>query len=164
MNANPLVMRYFPKVVSPDESDDLMARIQTHFDEFGYGFYAAESKASGEFFGFIGLKQVSFDASFAPAVEIGWRLHPNYWNEGLATEGAKAVLSHGFRHLGLEQIVSFTAAINTPSERVMQKIGLQKAGEFNHPLVSADSELYKHVLYWVKKEEWSNLTANPTQK
>jgi acetyltransferase gnat family protein len=44
-------------------------------------------------------------------------------------------------------LFSFTAKINAPSERVMQKIGMEKIGEFNHSILSNDSPLCIHVLY-----------------
>ncbi|WP_445206312.1 GNAT family N-acetyltransferase [Acinetobacter sp. KS-LM10] len=47
-------------------------------------------------------------------------LLPKYWNQGYATEGAKAVLKYAFRTLRLEKVISFTATVNPPSQRVIQ--------------------------------------------
>ena len=58
----------------------------------------------------------------------------------------KAVLCFA-KDAGIERLFSFTAKINAPSERVMQKVGMEKAGEFNHPKLSDDSPLCIHVLY-----------------
>ncbi|WP_289630545.1 GNAT family N-acetyltransferase, partial [uncultured Phocaeicola sp.] len=77
---------------------------------------------------------------------IGWRLAADYHNQGYATEAAKAVLSLA-KSVGIERLFSFTAKINAPSERVMQKIGMVKAGEFMHPNLLDDSPLCVHVLY-----------------
>ena len=49
-----------------------------------------------------------------PCVEIGWRLLPAYWNQGIATEGARAVLRYAFEALNLGEVVSFTVPMNIP--------------------------------------------------
>lgn len=105
-----------------------------------------EIKSTGEFIGYVGLHEIGFDADFTPGVEIGWRLAAEYHNQGYATEAAKAVLNLA-KDAGIERLFSFTAKINAPSERVMQKIGMEKTGEFNHPKLSNDSPLGIHVLY-----------------
>ena len=63
------------------------------------------------------------------------------------TEGATACLEHGFARLGLDRVYSFTACVNLPSQAVMQRAGMRKTAEFNHPKVAPDSVLYPHVLY-----------------
>ena len=62
-------------------------------------------------------------------------LSSNHWGQGFATEGAKAVLDYAFRELKIPNIVSFTAAGNAKSLKVMQKIGLQhkKTHDFDPP-------------------------------
>lgn len=94
------------------------------------------------------INKTGFEEDFTPGVEIGWRLAADYHNQGYATEAAKAVLNLA-KDAGIERLFSFTAKINAPSERVMQKIGMEKAGEFNHPKLSNDSPLCIHVLYKV---------------
>ncbi|MDE6787039.1 MAG: GNAT family N-acetyltransferase, partial [Muribaculaceae bacterium] len=91
---------------------------------------------------------IGFDADFTPGVEIGWRLAADYHNQGLATEAAKEVLKLA-KEKGLTRLYSFTAQQNTPSERLMQKIGMTKVGEFEHPNLSSDSPLRTHVLYQI---------------
>src|ERR1700679_327197 len=90
LNADPQVMEFFPTTLTAEETDRGMTRIQQHFKQHRFGLYAAELKETGAFIGFIGLNVPSFDASFMPAVEIGWRLARDYWGRGLATEGARA--------------------------------------------------------------------------
>jgi RimJ/RimL family protein N-acetyltransferase len=101
------------------------------------------------FAGFIGLGIPRFEAPFMPCVEIGWRLDPDYWNRGYATEGARAALEFGFGPLGLEEILSYTVPDNIRSRRVMEKIGMTRSpGEdFDHPLLPAGDALRRHVLY-----------------
>ena len=149
MNADPRVMQYFPSLLTPKESDALVERVEAHFEQHRFGPWAAELKATGEFAGFIGLSVPRFEAHFTPCVEIGWRLAARFWNQGLATEGARAVLRFGFETLGLEEIVSFTAVENWASRRVMEKIRMRRdpADDFDHPEITAGHPLLRHVLY-----------------
>ena len=91
LNADPLVMEHFPAPLSRAESDDMVDRIEAHFDEHGWGLWAAEVVGSGTFIGFIGLWAPRFEAHFTPAVEVGWRLAHEHWGHGYAPEGARAV-------------------------------------------------------------------------
>lgn len=150
MNKDPQVMQYFPAPLEDAETDAFFDRIQNEFKDSGYGLYAVELKESGEFIGFTGFHKASFKASFTPCIEIGWRLKASAFGKGYATEGARACLDYGFKVLKFAEVYSFTAKINLPSERVMQKIGMTKAGEFEHPNVQEGSILKAHVLYHTK--------------
>src|SRR5438477_9711421 len=57
-------------------------------------------------------------------VEIGYRLHPDYWNRGLITEAARAVRDHGFRNVKLPRVISLVHPENIPSRRVAEKNGM----------------------------------------
>ena len=151
LNADPEVMRHFPNCMSREESDSLAARIHEHFAEHGFGHWIAERRSDGAFLGVVGVQHVNFEASFTPAVEIGWRLNHAFWRQGYALEAARAVLQYAFAHLQLDEVVAFTAAINLPSQRVMQKIGMTRdpAGDFDHPRIADGHPLRAHVLYRV---------------
>lgn len=153
LNANSVVMEYFLKNLTENESIEFYNRIQAEFDEYGYGLYAVELKETGEFIGYTGFHHVTFGSDFTPCIEIGWRLTNSIWNKGYATEGAKSCLDYGFETLHLEKIYSFTSLPNKRSERVMQKIGMQKVKEFDHPLVPIDHPLCRHVLYKIEKNK-----------
>lgn len=58
-------------------------------------------------------------------VEISYRLHPDYWAKGLATEAASAVKHHGFHRLGIQRLVSIIESENAASINVATKIGMQ---------------------------------------
>ncbi len=146
MNKDERVMRYFPATLTEGQTESFYSRIQSEFKSKGWGLYAVELKSNGMFIGYVGLHEIGFDADFAPGVEIGWRLVADYHNQGLATEAAKEVLKLA-KTKGLSRLYSFTAKLNAPSERVMQKIGMTKVREFEHPNLPADSPLRTHVLY-----------------
>lgn len=156
MNADPEVMRYFPATLNPEESVALLQRITEHQRINGYSLFALHLKESDAFVGWCGLMKVPFSAHFTPAVEIGWRLNKIFWGKGLAPEAAKSVLRFGFLELGLSEIVSFTAELNQPSIRVMQKIGMQCNPEdtFDHPKLPVNHPLQRHILYRLQKTGW----------
>ena len=82
LNADPRVMEFFPGTLSRDESDRLADRIESHFDQHGFGPYAAELVEERAFIGYIGLAIPAFEAHFTsrrePCVEVGWRLDHQY--------------------------------------------------------------------------------------
>lgn len=147
LNADVEVMQHFPSTLTPTETSNLINRIDKHFEEYGYGFYAVDYLPENKFIGFIGLSHPSFETDFTPCIEIGWRLNAKYWNRGLATEGAQRCLEFAQQELKLAEIYSFTIPKNLASQRVMQKIGMQFVEKFNHPRFEKDSPFSKHVLY-----------------
>jgi RimJ/RimL family protein N-acetyltransferase len=156
LNADPAVMEHFPSLQSREVSDGLIDRNLQAIDERGWGLWALEVKETGEFIGFTGLSVPSFEAPFLPGVEIGWRLAKGAWGNGYATEAALAALAHGFGPAGLDEIVSFTATTNVPSQRVMQRIGMahDEAGDFDHPRLPDGHRLQRHVLYRINRAQW----------
>jgi RimJ/RimL family protein N-acetyltransferase len=65
-------------------------------------------------------------------IEVGYRLAPNAWGRGYATEGARAVVRYGFADLGLDRIIGLTHPDNAASQRVLQKAGLKDSGWGNY--------------------------------
>ena len=156
MGADSDVMRYFPALMSRQESDDYAGICQSLIAQRGWGFWAVERRDSSEFIGFVGLHIPGVALPFAPCVEIGWRLAPRHWRQGFATEAARASLHHGFEVLQLKEIVSFTAQINAPSQAVMRKLGMrQDAVLFDHPSVPEGHALQSHCLYRLSHDAWA---------
>jgi len=151
MNQDPLVMKFFPKTLSQEESADSYKRITDFIQQKGFGLFAAEEKGSEEYIGFIGFNQPTFSSYFTPCIEIGWRLDRRFWNRRFATEGAKACLAYEFSALDFKEVVSFTSTINIKSINVMKKIGMAFDEEFEHPNVEEGHPLRRHVLYKISK-------------
>lgn len=154
MNANAQVMRYFPGILQKDESDALVDRIRAQHAERGYTVWALQvqesARGSAPFIGFTGLSIPSFEVPFEhaqPCVEVGWRLSSEWWGMGLASEAARAALAYGFDIVGLDEIVSFTTPANEPSWRVMERIGMTRSQEFDHPRAHATDWWRRHVLF-----------------
>ena len=161
MNADPEVMRYFPKLLSTTVSDRIAHKCQQLINDKGWGFWAVSLKDSLEksdvFIGFVGLNQTHTDMAFAPCVEMAWRLHKDYWGQGYATEAAKAALKFAFEALVLEEVVAFTAVINQRSQRLMARIGMTDTQDnFHHPALPPNHVLAEQVLYKITQQDWQN--------
>jgi ribosomal-protein-alanine N-acetyltransferase len=156
LNADPRVMAHFPETLDRAASDAMAERIRAHFAEHGFGFWAVEVPGEADFIGAVGLAVVGFPAHFTPAIEIGWRLAPEHWGKGYATEAAAAALAHGFGPLGLAEVVAFTVPANHRSRQVMQRLGMTRssADDFLHPSVPEGHELRPHVLYRLQRAAW----------
>jgi RimJ/RimL family protein N-acetyltransferase len=152
LNADPEVMEHFPTSLDRAASDAMVDRIAARLDTHDWGLWAVETP-DGRLAGFTGLNSVPPNVaelvSGNPSVEVGWRLARWAWGHGYATEAATAAVRHGFDVLGLDEIVSFTAAVNERSRAVMERLGMTRdpADDFDHPAVPADSPLRPHVLY-----------------
>ena len=146
-------MEHLPGTLTRAESDALAARIRADLAERGFGLWALEAAGVAPFIGFTGLAEPRFSAHFTPCVEIGWRLAREHWGRGYAPEAARAALVYGFEQLGQGEIVSFAAAGNANSRRVMEKLGMthDPADDFEHPNLAPGHPLRRHVLYRIRR-------------
>lgn len=150
MNQDEEVMRHFPKTLSAEETLSAIETMTAHFEKWDYGFFAVELKSTGKFIGFNGLYHPTFETSFTPCVEIGWRLISSVWRQGLASEGATAIIQYAKLVLKLKEIYSFTTLSNLPSYKVMEKIGMAHEGQFTHPSLDPSHPMAEHVLYKIQ--------------
>lgn len=149
LNAHPKVGEWLGGVRDHAESDAFVDRVQAHDFEHGFGFWVVERKADRRVIGMTGVWWVPPELNMAPAVEIGWRFHPDAWGQGYATEAAKAALDYGFDRLKLPEIIAFTASTNLASQSVMRRIGMRPdpARDFDHPGLAEDDPLRAHVVF-----------------
>ena len=147
MNADPEVRRYLGPLLTFEQAEAWVLNYQDDLDRHGYGFWALELRATGEFVGGTGLGRVDEEMPFA-GVELAWRLARPAWGHGYATEAARAALEYGFTVLGLPEIVAVTRARNLRSRAVMARIGMttDPAEDFDDPDVD-DGPLRRHVVY-----------------
>lgn len=150
---DPDIRRFYPTTLTPEQTSAQLDFSIRRAAEVRFHFGAAELRATGHFVGLIGLAYVPDETRAAipghPQVEIGWQFDKAVWGQGLAPEGARALLDYAFAVLELPEVVAFTAVINLPSQRVMQKIGMLRdtAADFGHPKLPPGHPLRPHVLY-----------------
>lgn len=122
-------------------------------DSPGYGFWAAELRASGVFLGWFHLRPREGHPPDEP--ELGYRLHGSAWGRGYATEGSRALIDKAFTELPVRRIVAETAGFHVASRRVMEKAGLRLVREYESaypPL--APEDVLGDVEYAITREEW----------
>lgn len=151
MNANRQVRRYFPSLLSYKRSEHDMKKMDEAIQLHGIGLFAVELKETNGWLGFIGLNYVPKESKYTfeelPFYEIGWRLIPEVWGNGFATEGAAAVLKYA-KEQGIEEVYAFTSENNEASRKVMEKIGMKRFDHFEYPELSKYHPLKKHVRYY----------------
>jgi len=147
MNADPEVRQYVGPLLTFEQAAAWALNFQDDLDRYGFGFWALEVRASGEFIGFTGLGTVGGEMPVT-GIEIGWRLARPAWGHGYATEAALAAMDYGFGVMGLPEIVAVAMARNLRSQAVMRRIGMTRdpAEDFDDPNVE-EPPLRRHVVY-----------------
>jgi RimJ/RimL family protein N-acetyltransferase len=121
-----------------DQTREIIEREAAQFAQTGFCLWWWRELESGALVGQAGLNRAEVEGE--PVVEVGWSIAPDRWGEGLATEAGRASLDWGFDVVGLDRIVSFTLHDNLASRRVMEKLGMERVGEF-------ERKALPHVLY-----------------
>jgi RimJ/RimL family protein N-acetyltransferase len=147
LNADPEVMRHFPRPLTARESEEMLLRLKQSIEQHGWGLWAVD--VDGTCAGFTGLAKPCFAAAFTPCVEVGWRLARAFWGQSIAFEAARKAISYASSDLALEELVSFTTVANVRSRRLMERLGFLRnpAEDFLHPSLAPDDPLRPHVLY-----------------
>ena len=161
LNADPIVMEFFPSVQGRADTDALVDRIEAGFAEHGFGLWAVQRRDTGEFVGFTGLISRPDGTPLAGEVEVGWRLARSAWGSGFAGEAARAALTYGFDVAGLHEVMSMTARTNVRSWRVMERLGMirDRAADFDHPALPPGHPLRRHVVHRIHRSGWSSRGA-----
>jgi RimJ/RimL family protein N-acetyltransferase len=108
------------------ESNAKFDRYVAAYLEHGTSRWAVED-AEGSFLGYAGvMPRLAPNHPLGPHYEVGWRFVRSAWGCGFATESAKAALEHAFRHLRLDEIVSYTSVDNQRSQAVMARVNLER--------------------------------------
>jgi len=180
LDGDPQVMRFLTgttRSLAQIRDEVLPDLAGCHLRYPGFGYWAAESRAGGQFIGWFGLRPVTPtgdaiehwpDADGDTGVaSLGYRLRRSAWGQGYATEGARALVRLAFTGLGLREVVATTMAVNTGSRRVMEKAGLRYARtvhlDWPEPL---DGNEHGDVEYRLLRDDWLNLcitTADPAR-
>jgi ribosomal-protein-alanine N-acetyltransferase len=101
-----------------------------HQKKYGYGLFAVILKRNQELIGNCGLEHTTFEDK--TCVEIGYDFMSKYWNQGYATEAAKAVKEYAIEKLNIDlvSICSFIRKNNIASQRVSEKVGMHRIKEY----------------------------------
>jgi RimJ/RimL family protein N-acetyltransferase len=121
-NADDEFTRHLGGVQTRAGSDAMFDRWQQHWEERGFGLLGIVWRESGELIGRVGPQ---YHRAWSHDPEIGWALDPAWWGRGIATEAGRASVDWALGDLGFDRVVSITTEENTPSRRVMAKLGFK---------------------------------------
>ncbi|HEY70002.1 MAG TPA: GNAT family N-acetyltransferase [Anaerolineae bacterium] len=151
------ILRYFPNPGTPtlDQIHKLIANQLKHWEQHGFGWWAVEPIGEHQLIGWNGLQYLPD----TDEIEVGFLLSTPYWNQGFATEGARAGLEFAFGKLGLKQVVAIVHPENKASQRVIEKLDMR----FTHEAEYFDMNVYRYEINrkeyeLLNKEDRSSLT------
>lgn len=131
MHTDPAVMATLGgKAWSFDETRAFLDRLNDHWDSHGYGVWTVREKGSDRFLGRAGLRRKTIDGF--TETELLYAYMPDVWDQGVATEVARAVVDLSFGRLKFPSLVAFTLPSNAGSRRVMEKSGFTYERDFIH--------------------------------
>ena len=117
-----------------------------------YYFFLIENRNTNEFIGEIGYTVLN-NTPYGKLVDLGYFINEKYWNKGYTTEALKQVIKFAFEENNVYRIKTGCIKENITSEKVMQKNGFIKEGEFKE-YVFHDGKLKDRVQYRLLKNEW----------
>jgi RimJ/RimL family protein N-acetyltransferase len=116
-------MRFYPRPKTRDEASEWISRNVAFYAEVGFGFWLIESLPSARFLGYCGIRPLTLEG--ASETEMGWHIKKTSWNQGMATEAARAVRDLAFTRYGLARLVAIIHPEHTASRRVAENIGMR---------------------------------------
>jgi len=102
----------------------------------------------------IGIMRLTLDERIARTADFGYTLSRRYWDNGYATEGARALLNVAFARLGLHRVWATCDVRNHASYRVMEKLGMRREAMFQRDVLQK-GEWRDSYLYAILAEEWN---------
>jgi RimJ/RimL family protein N-acetyltransferase len=149
--ADPEVMQWLGGVLTRQQADERIDRVEATFERVGFGRFLIERKADGAFLGWCGVMPCHESVTpIAGQPEMGWRLIRAAWGEGFATEAARAALWDAFDRVGLPEVLAYTSPANVRSQAVMQRLGMTREPQrdFEHPnITEGDNRSVVYVAY-----------------
>ena len=129
MWADPIVTRHIGGMpLSPEEAWAKILRYAGLWSLLGFGYWAVEEKASGEFAGELGFADFKRDLepSLGEMPELGWALVSRVHGKGYATEAVRAAIAWGDQHFGAVRTACIIHPENIASLRVAEKCGYRE--------------------------------------
>ena len=121
MRSDAELMRYIREPQKRRETEKWIRLVSSRWEKDKMGFCAVVEKNSEKLIGWCGVWRLSETGE----VEIGYAIAKQFWNQGLATEAAKAILEYAFANIETDRITAVADPENVSSRRVMEKLGMK---------------------------------------
>jgi len=142
---DPETMKFYPQRFTRDDAVCWVTRNQERYRVDGFGLFAVVLKASGEIIGYCGVVRQNVEGE--AMLEVGYQFRRDHWGHGYASEAARACMTHAFRNLKAEKVISLILPDNLPSRRVAERNGMTiERRVIFHEL--------PHLMYAIKRENY----------
>lgn len=150
INASPEVRRFIGGPLSRDDSDRRLRDRMREMDRSGLGPRAIVSHSTGQLLGWCGIDE--FEVTSEP--ELFYGLDRSRWGQGYATEAAVALVDMTFENSDATTIVAILEPANQASNRVLQKLGFHRDGQYLHPKRHVVHDLLRlNRVHWMYRSE-----------
>lgn len=122
--SDPESMQHYPEAFSKDKVGKWIQWNIDNYSKYNHGLWSVILIDGEKFIGDCGITMQIIEKETVP--ELGFHIIKDYWNKGYATEAALACKEYAFRVLNYPKLFSYTTVQNIPSQKVAEKIGMQK--------------------------------------
>ncbi len=129
--SDPETMSFWPRPYTRSETRDWIMKNTDLYEEAGFGRRAVILASTGEFIGDCGV--ISATVNDMEVEDIGWIIASEHWRQGYGTEAAAMMRDYAFRRLNVDALHANMPWNHIASQRVAEKIGMRKVGEFYNP-------------------------------
>lgn len=153
---SPEVMEHLGGVQLPEEWRAAYTRVRNFQRDYGHTFWIIEDLRSGEILGFCGIKRVNAPGAgdLTGLHEIGWRLRPEAWGQGIAKEAAIASMDMAFGRFAAPQVIATTVPSNEPSQGLMKRLGMTRRSDLDYVDERFGPELNPTIVFEMCAVDW----------
>ncbi|WP_295994387.1 GNAT family N-acetyltransferase [Rugamonas sp.] len=151
INRRPEVMRYITgQPDTPEQTTAMIERTKAQWALCGYSWWAYIDIDSGALVG-TGCVQ-NIERNPLNPLELGWRLHPDHWGQGYATEAARTMMRFAFAALDAQLLCAVCHQENADSAAVMERLGMR--------FISIEHWYQRDLaVYGISREKWLAVQA-----
>ncbi|HEX8839247.1 MAG TPA: GNAT family N-acetyltransferase [Sphingomicrobium sp.] len=152
----PEVMRHLGGLQTSEEWHAAFERVVGFQRNYGHTFWIVEDGAGREILGFCGIKRVNAPGAgdLTGRHEIGWRLRPESWGQGIAKEAAIASLDLAFGPLDAPDVIATTIPANEPSQGLMKRLGMTRREDLDYVDTRFGPDMNPTVVFQINADEW----------
>ena len=152
----PAVMQYLGGVQTPDEWSAAYKRVLGFQQDYGHTFWIVENRQTDEILGFCGIKRVNAPGAgdLTGMHEIGWRLRPEAWGQGIAKEAAIESLDLAFGRFEAPAVIATTVPSNEASQALMKRLGMTRREDLDYVDSRFGPDLNPTIVHWMGAGDW----------